>query len=127
MPKKRISSVAIDTVPLPERPVYVGMRPFYIGTWPTPEAPAWDQILMLIEQLDNIAKPVTSVKEISQIVVDFRKKICKALEASIRSDIGCLCKYNRPDVNLCTEPKIRECLTRLVKTAQLYERLCCLR
>ena len=92
-----------------------------IGTWPTPEK--WDQILEVIEFLDKVVKPVEVIEEISVVIRDFRQKICKALEASIRSDIGCLCKYQ--DANLCEEPKIKECLTRLIKTAPLYQRLCC--
>jgi hypothetical protein len=92
-----------------------------IGTWPTPEK--WDQFLEVIEFLDKLFKPDKTTEEISVIIRDFRQKICKTLEASIRSDIGCLCKYKNAD--LCEEPKIKECLTRLIKTAPLYQQMCC--
>ena len=92
-----------------------------IGTWPTPEK--WDQFLEVIDFLDKVFKQDKVTEEISIVIRDFQNKICKVLEASIRSDIGCLCKYQ--DANLCTEPKIKECLTRLIKTALLYQRLCC--
>ena len=59
-----------------------------IGTWPTPER--WKQMLELIVDLENAVKPVKDIEEISEIIIDFRKKICSQLESSIRSDIGCL-------------------------------------
>ena len=151
---KKKDSVKIDTVPLPEKticigtyqlfigtwptpdkhgyPLYIGTWPVpdkkglvYIGTWPTPEMPAWDQIPRLMDTINNIFKPSAQSKEISGALNDFKQKLCKILEAAIRSDIECLCKYNRPEIDLCTEPKIKECLTRLCITYRLFRHLCC--
>jgi len=82
--------------------------------------PVWELINKIIKLLDE-----KSAEAYNLILTDFREKLCKFLEASIRSDIECLHKYNRPEVDLCTEPKIKECLTRLVKTAKLYKIICC--
>jgi len=92
-----------------------------IGTWPTPEK--WEQFLEVIEFLDKMFKTDKTTKEIPIVINDFRQKICKSLEAVIRSDIYCICKYR--DANLCNEPKIKECLTRLIKIFPLYQRFCC--
>jgi hypothetical protein len=92
-----------------------------IGTWPTPEMPTWE----ILEKLKELIEE-KHAKEYNLILTNFRESLCKFLEASIRSDIECLHKYNRPEVDLCTEPKIEECMTRLVHTAHLYNRICCL-
>jgi len=79
-----------------------------IGTWPTPER------IKLELMLESLFKEVK-----------FSPRLCKEFEASIRSDIGCLYKYRK--ANLCTESKIKECLTRLVKTYLIYQSYCCKR
>lgn len=96
-----------------------------IGTWPTPERQ--NNILEAIEFIDNVAEPFEEIKDISEIFIDFRSRICKKLDSSIRSDIGCLCKYIGENPDLCKEPKIEECLSRLCKTYKLYKLLCCRR
>jgi hypothetical protein len=91
-----------------------------IGTWPTPEMPTWE----ILERLKGLIEE-KHAKEYGLILTGFRESLCRFLESSIRSDIECLHKYNRPEVDLCTEPKIEECLTRLIHTAYLYNRICC--
>ena len=94
------------------------MEPF-IGTWPTPETPVWE----LIQKLKKLTTEEKLFKEYDQLLTDFTTRLCTHLRESIKSDIACLCKYREAD--LCTEPKIRECLPRLVHTALLYDRICC--
>lgn len=106
-----------------EKPMAKGTRDpidrLKIGTWPTPEMPTWE----ILEKLKGLVEE-KHVKEYGLILTGFRESLCRFLEASIRSDIQCLHKYK--DYDLCTEPKIEECLTRLVHTAHLYNRICCL-
>jgi len=90
-----------------------------IGTWPTPERIALAELALAEMKLESLLF-MDKVE-----IAPFLPKLCKALEDSMRSDIGCLYKYI--NANLCTEPKIKECLTRLVRAYILYQRYCCRR
>lgn len=84
-----------------------------------------EQILEIVEQLEMVAKPFEDIAEFKKQYASFLSRFCKFLEASMRSDIGCLYKYISAD--FCKDSKIEECLTRLWKSYSLYRKLCCRR